>query len=102
MLWRDQVGLISVTTEKNKYREEEQIDSEPRMVFANKKSVRQSEFYQAAAVGKKPEVVFEVQTIEYNDEPKLVFGEITYYITRTFSKNAERTELVCSRFPMEG
>lgn len=102
MMWRDTIDLIAVTEERNSYGEVESVDGIPRTVFCNKKSVRQSEFYQALSSGMKPEIMFEVQAIEYNDEPKLLFGETTYYVTRTFSKNGERTELVCSRFPMEG
>jgi head-tail adaptor len=102
MLWRDVVGLIAVTKSRDAYGEETDADSDPREVIANKKSVRQTEFYQAAAVGIKPEIVFEVQSIEYRDEPKLVNEGTVYQIIRTFSKNGERLELICSRFPMEG
>jgi len=102
VLWRDVVGLIAVTQEQEKNGEIIDVDGEPREIIANKKSVRQSEFYQAAAVGIKPEIVFEVQSIEYNDEPKLKYGETVYYIIRTFSKNGERIELICSRYPLKG
>lgn len=101
MLWRDVVDLIPLITTKNSYGEDIQTDGMARQVYANKKSVRQSEFYQAAAVGMKPEIVFEVQVVEYNEEPKLVYGEQTYYIIRTFSKNDEQMELICSRYPMQ-
>ncbi|WEK53323.1 MAG: phage head-tail adapter protein [Candidatus Cohnella colombiensis] len=102
MLWRDVVGLIAVKQKQDTYGSMADIDSDPREVLANKKSVRQSEFYQAAAVGIKPEIVFEVQSIEYNDEPKLKHNEIIYYIIRTFSKNDEKIELICSRYPLKG
>lgn len=101
MLWRDMVGLISVTSERNKYGEWVDVDSKPRNVHANKKSVRQSEFYQAHAAGIKPELMVEVQAFEYNDEPKLMFEGTIYYIIRTFTKTDEKIELICSRFPMQ-
>ena len=64
------------------------------MAYANKKSVRQSEFYQAGANGLKPEKMFEVRTGEYNDEDYLRHSGKTYYIIRTFEKG-DITEIVC-------
>lgn len=94
--------LIPAIPEKNSYGEEVPKDGPPRTVFANKKSVRQSEFYQAYAAGLKPELSFEVREMEYASEPKLRFDGLDYYIIRTFSKNGEVVELICSRYPMEG
>jgi SPP1 family predicted phage head-tail adaptor len=65
-----------------------------RMVFANKKSIRQSEFYQAQATGLKPELTFEIHVTEYADEESLVYKEKTYNIIRTFEKG-EKLELIC-------
>lgn len=101
-MWRDTIDLIPVVVERNGYGEEVETDGEPRTIFANKKSVRQTEFYQALATGIKPEIVFEVQCIEYNDEPKVRTNGKEYHVIRTFSKNGERIELVCSLYPMEG
>ena len=42
-----------------------------RTVFANKKSVRQSEFYNAANVGLKPELIFEVNSFEFTNDEKV-------------------------------
>lgn len=63
-----------------------------RGVFANKKSVRQSEFYQAANVGLKPELVFEVRSFEYNNDEKVRYGDDEYFIIRAY-ENGEITEL---------
>lgn len=71
------------------------LDGEKRKIFAEKKSVRQSEFYQAAATGFKPEIVFEIWTKEFNDELKLEYKGKSYIIFRTFEKG-EKTEIVCS------
>lgn len=70
-------------------------------LFANKKSVRQSEFYQAAVTGLKPELLFEIHTFEYNNEQKLRYpagedGKV-YDIIRTY-ENGEITELTVSSF----
>lgn len=65
------------------------------MVFAKKKSVRQSEFYQAAANGLKPEITFEIHAFEYNDEKKLRYNDKLYNVIRTFEVNEEKLEIIC-------
>lgn len=65
-----------------------------RQVFANKKSVRQTEFYQAAAKGLKPEIMFEVWTLEYQGEEKFRHNEKLYNIIRTYDRPDEMTEIV--------
>lgn len=69
---------------------------EKRMVFCNKKSVRQSEFYQAQAQGFKPELMFEVKAAEYNDEQYFEYNGKMYNVKRTYAKTPEIMELVCS------
>lgn len=101
MMWRDVVGLVAVTKQEAGYGALIDVDGEPREVPANKKSTRQSEFYQARAVGIKPEMTFEIFAGDYEEEPKLMFQGTTYYIIRTFSKSGEKIELICSRFPLE-
>lgn len=68
----------------------------PRQVFANKKSIRQSEFYQAAQTDLSPELMFEVRFSDYNEETKLGYNAKTYQIIRVFTKNDEMIELICS------
>ncbi len=63
-----------------------------RQVFANKKSVRQSEFYQAANVGLKPELIFEINSFEFNNDEKVKYQGKEYSIIRTYDKG-EVTEL---------
>lgn len=94
MLFRDVVKLISVTTTENDMGDIIETPVE-RQIFADKQSVRQSEFYQAAATGLKPELMFVVRSIDYNQEPKLKHGDKTYTIIRTYDKDGELTELVC-------
>ena len=101
MMWRDVIDLIPVVVIKISYGEEVEQDGLPVSVFANKKSVRQTEFYQALAAGMKPEIVFEVMVADYNEEPKVKYGDKYYRVIRTYSANGERLELVCSIYPME-
>jgi head-tail adaptor len=100
MMWKDVIELIQPTTSRlgnGEVVEGELIKTE---VYANKKSVRQSEFYQALASGVRPEIVFEVLAEEYTDQPQLSYEDTTYYIIRTFTKTGEKLELICSRYPM--
>lgn len=93
MTWDEQIqlGNIVETIERG-----EPLQSiEWRTVFANKKSVKQSEFYQAANVGLKPELVFEVHTFEFDNDEKVKFEGKEYTIIRTYNKG-KITELTVS------
>ena len=94
MLFRDVISLITVTTTENELGDTIEVSTE-RQVFADKQSVRQSEFYQAAATGLRPELMFVVRTIEYNGETKLKYNGKEYSIIRTYDKDGELTELIC-------
>ena len=63
-------------------------------VFAEKKSVRQSEFCQAAAVGFKPEIMLEIYSFEYHGEELCELDGERFNIYRTFEKpKSDRLEL---------
>lgn len=92
-MWKDVIELGEnpvVTTY-----EQPDIPTKWTEVFANKKSVRQSEFYQAAGVGLKPELVFEIKSFEYADNRYIRHESKTYSIVRTFIKS-DIIELVVS------
>jgi SPP1 family predicted phage head-tail adaptor len=95
MLFRDTVTLVTVTSTENGMGDPVK-SSTSRIVFANEKSIRQTEFYQAQATGLRPELMFEIKTIEYQGEITLVHNGKSYSIIRTYSKNGEITELICS------
>lgn len=73
-----------------------------REVFADKQSIRQSEFYQAAATGLRPEIMFVIRTIDYNQESQLQYNNKTYEIIRTYDKGGEFIELVCQGIVNKG
>lgn len=66
-------------------------------VLANKKSVRQSEFYEARNLGLKPELVFEVHSFEFNNCEKVKHDNKEYDIVRVYDKG-EITELTVTSF----
>jgi len=94
MLWRDTVDLVSITYTENAMGDSIETETS-KTIYANKKSIRQSEFYQAAMTDLRPELMFEVRSEEYDDEPKLIFNNKSYNIIRAFSKNGEIVELTC-------
>ncbi len=94
MLFRDVVKLISITVTENDMGDIIETPAE-REVFADKQSIRQSEFYQAAATGLRPELMFVVRSIDYEGEPKLKYHGKEYIIIRTYDKDGELIELIC-------
>ena len=96
MLWRDQLKLISISNNTNAIGD--LIETETKKdVFCNKKSIRQSEFYQAQAEGLRPELMFEVRLADYSDEKRLEYNSVAYNILRTYTKNFEIIELICNK-----
>ncbi|WP_274363717.1 phage head closure protein [Paenibacillus thermotolerans] len=72
------------------------VEGIPRQVFAERKSVRQTEFYQALGNALRPEVTFVIWAAEYRGEPRLLHNGIPYEVIRTFETSGRRMELVCS------
>ena len=96
MLWRDVIKLIAVTHTQNAMKDMVESLTET-TVYANKKSIRQSEFYQAMATGLKPEIMFEVRTSDFNGQVKVKDeANKVYNIIRTYDRNGEITELICT------
>ena len=89
-MWKDVIELGNMT-ETIVYGEPIQAMTY-RQVFANKKSVKQSEFYKAAVVGLTPQLVFEIYSFEFDNEEKVRFGGKEYSIIRAYEKG-ETTEL---------
>ncbi len=95
MMWRDTVKLLAIVETYNEYGE--LVESyEEREVFANRKSVRQTEFYQALTSGMRAEIMFEVRAIDYDGEIRVKCGDTIYNVIRTFERSGEIIELVCS------
>lgn len=63
-------------------------------VFAEKKAVRQSEFFEAYAVGLKPEIVLVVHSFEYDNQEYCELEGERFKIYRSYPiGKTERTEL---------
>lgn len=94
MMWRDVVALVAIVETTNDIGDTVTVETS-RTVYADKRSVRAAEFYQAHATGLRPEMMFVVRYDEYQGEPVLEYGGKRYNIIRTYSKNGEEIELVC-------
>lgn len=95
------IKLISEADSVDDYGDTVTIYTE-RTIFAEVKSIGQSEFYQAQAVGLKPEIKFVIADFADYQNEKLLrytsFGgeEETYTVLRTYRTN-NRLEIVCKR-----
>lgn len=94
MLFKDVLELITVTPATDSEGLPAPVKSY-RKVFANAKSVRASEFYQAAAVNLRPAIVFEMMAIDYQAEQVLRFNNREYSIIRTYMTGPDRIEITC-------
>lgn len=97
-------SIITLLSEQTTVDEYGDINTTPieRTVFAEEKSIGQTEFYQAAAAGLRPEIKFVLSDfLDYRGEKMLKytpFGgkEEIYTVVRTFRKD-ERLEIVCRK-----
>lgn len=92
---KDVIKLIALTVTEDDIGNQIISDVSQRQIFAEKKSIRQSEFYQASVAGLKPELTFVVWSAEYGQETLLEFNDVRYDIIRTFDKDEKNTELIC-------
>ncbi|MCK9191251.1 MAG: phage head closure protein [Sphaerochaetaceae bacterium] len=75
-----------------------------RTILAKKKSIRSSEFYQAATAGMKPELTFEIYVFEFNNDEVIKYNGKIYTIIRTYEdeKKKDKIELVATSTVGEG
>ncbi len=95
--------LIAIEEEEdtNEYGSIVKNDPIKRLVYVDVKSIRQSEFYQAQAVGMKPELMFEIRSTEYKGERKCEYKGQNYDVIRIFKKNNDFTEIICTKVAHE-
>ena len=100
-MFDDVITLIKDTDTTDYYGDLVKTTTE-RTLFAEVKSVGQSEFYQAQAVGLKPEIKFVIADFyDYQGEQQLKYTpyggtEQVYDIIRTYRNNTN-LEIVCKR-----
>ena len=100
-MYNEVIKLIAEEESIDEYGDTVVVPSE-RIVFAQLKSIGQSEFYQAQAVGIKPEIKFVISDyLDYQNEEILKYADIKgveneYRIIRTYRQN-NTLELICKR-----
>lgn len=99
--WSETIDLVSVAREQNEIGDTVEVEK-PRKVYANRKSIRQSEFYQAMTTGLRPEIMFEVNIFDYKDEKKLKHEGKTYSVIRTYINESDHMEIVCEGMTNRG
>lgn len=101
-MFNEVIKLVSQTKHVDEYGDIQVIESE-RTVYAKLASVTQNEFYQAQAVGLKPELKFVIADyLDYKDEDIVRYKrfaddkEQTYSVIRTY-RNGNLLEIVVKR-----
>ena len=98
--WSDVVYLVELTEGTDDDGFPGIVEGEKKQVFANKKSIRSSEYYQAKQSGIDLAFTYEIRSIDYDGEEKLYHsldvGEKPHEIERTYEKG-EFVELICKR-----
>ncbi|WP_163583287.1 phage head closure protein [Gracilibacillus saliphilus] len=87
---------------KNEYSDPITVPGDKKKVFATKKSITRTEFYQAAVSDFRPQITFVIWQHEYADEDNLEFKGKLYNIIRTFEPDEKEIELVCQGLSNNG
>lgn len=66
-------------------------------VFGRECSIRGSEFYEAQRQGIKLSAMFIIKPYEYDYQTQLKYEDNIYKVERTYKKDTENLELICSR-----
>lgn len=78
------INLISETETTDRYGRTV-VTETSKQLFAAVRSITQSEFYQAQAVGLKPEYKFVIADyLEYNNEKIVEYNNVRYSVKRTY------------------
>ncbi|HFJ9448226.1 phage head closure protein [Bacillus cereus group sp. TH243-1LC] len=84
-----------VTVIEDDLGQKEEVRTFNRQVFCKKKSVPQSEFFQAGQNDIKASCVLIVHVLDYQEEREVKYREKEYNIYRTYEREDERIELYC-------
>ncbi|MFN0222114.1 phage head closure protein [Paenibacillus sp. KR2-11] len=102
MSYDHELGLIGQQITEDEIGNQVPTDKEPVIILCRLKSVGRSEFYNAAAAGMRPELVFIIHLFEYSGERKVEFEGVRYNVLRTYAAGSEELELMCERVAADG
>ena len=85
---------FETTTDENGFEVSTETQTE---VFAERKSIRSQEFYEAQKQGYKLSTMFVIKPYEYDEQEYLLYEGKKYKVERTYEKDTENLEIICSR-----
>lgn len=96
--WVDAIKLVSITSTKDSDGFKVEVETETEMIPANFKSVTRAEEEHSKAMGYTAELVVEIMTCNYHNQPLLINckNNKKYTIQRTFEISSEVIQLTCS------
>lgn len=92
---KDVINLIAETIEKDEIGQDITATSK-REVFAEKKGITRTEFFNVGQTGIKPAFMFRIRAIDYEGEEIIEYEEKQYKVYRTYS-SGEMMELYCEK-----
>lgn len=89
------LGTLAKT--KNEYGDPISGISYGTATYCSMRSMKYSEFYQAAAVGMKPELALSLRREDYANQTYVKYNDIEYRVQRTYITDKSRIELTLYR-----
>ena len=96
--WCDEITLITEQEPQEKYNENgfanASVGEIKRIVFCNKRSISQNEYYKAQQSGKQVEIKVEVHTVDYEGENLVELEGKRYTVLKNYApEDSDITEL---------
>lgn len=85
MYFKD-IGYLLTKTTTYDTKNRPKVSYTENLFYCNRKSVRQSEFYQSDAAGFKPEIMLEARLIDISNIDHIKFDNKIYKILRSYKK----------------
>lgn len=76
--------------------------TERKTVYATVKSVKQSEFYNAAIAGTSADLIVRLYYLEYDNQKQVEVNGVTYRVLRTYRVNSDYIELTLTTTDVKG
>lgn len=92
----DVITLVSKTYQNDTYGIERETVSTS-SIYCDVRSITQTEFYEGAKVGMKPEYRFDVFVWDYDGQPEVIYDGVTYTVYRTYQASPDVLELYVQR-----
>jgi len=73
-----------------------------RLVYVDEMSIRQTEHYQSAAVGLRPDIALKMRRLDYQGERRVRYESKEYEVLRTYAPNRDFIELVLQGITNKG